>query len=96
MMCSYKLVHASFEVWGCQTRVEEFMQTTIREVLLLGHRQAFAWVDEWISMSMEDVREYEKQAQEETNKKVMQGNEAVIDSEVAADVVPNSILSEID
>ncbi|CAO1425638.1 unnamed protein product [Diamesa tonsa] len=97
MMCSYKLVHASFEVWGCQTRVEEFMQTTIREVLLLGHRQAFAWVDEWIGMSMEDVREYEKQAQEETNKKVMQANQAaVVDSEVAADVVPNSILSEID
>ena len=72
------------------------MQATIREVLLLGHRQAFAWVDEWISMSMEDVREYEKQAQEETNKKVLQANTEVIDNEVASEVVTNSILSEID
>ncbi|KAG7270708.1 hypothetical protein CRUP_000417 [Coryphaenoides rupestris] len=34
IMCSYKLVTVKFEV--------------IRDVLLLGHRQAFAWVDEWI------------------------------------------------
>lgn len=26
IMCSYKLVHASFEVWGLQTRVEDFIQ----------------------------------------------------------------------
>lgn len=26
-MCSYKLVTANFEVWGLQTRVEEFIQS---------------------------------------------------------------------
>lgn len=70
IMCSYKVVHASFEVWGFQTRVEDFIHRCIREVLLLGHRQAFAWIDEWIEMSMEDVREYEHRLQEETNKKL--------------------------
>lgn len=25
IMCSYKLVNASFEVWGMQTRVEDFI-----------------------------------------------------------------------
>ncbi|KAG8145488.1 hypothetical protein E2320_012014, partial [Naja naja] len=40
IMCSYKLVTVKFEVWGLQTRV-------IRDILLIGHRQAFAWVDEW-------------------------------------------------
>jgi len=42
IMCSYKVVHASFEVWGLQTKVEDFIQRGIREILLLGHRQAFA------------------------------------------------------
>lgn len=70
IMCSYKLVNASFEVWGFQTRVEDFIQRCIRDVLLLGHRQAFSWIDEWIDMSMDDVREYERKLQEETNQKL--------------------------
>lgn len=73
-MCSYKLVHASFEVWGFQTRVEDFIQKCIRDVLLLGHRQAFTWIDSWLDMSIDDVREYEKGAQAETNAKVLQSS----------------------
>jgi hypothetical protein len=37
---------------------------------LLGHRQAFVWMDEWHGMTMDDVRQYEHQAQQETNTKV--------------------------
>lgn len=69
IMCSYKLVHASFEVWGLQTKVEDFIQKCIRDVLLLGHRQAFTWLDDWYEMGIEDVREYERQKQEENNEK---------------------------
>ncbi|XP_055716431.1 cytoplasmic phosphatidylinositol transfer protein 1 [Phlebotomus papatasi] len=72
IMCSYKLVSASFEVWGLQTRVEDFIHRCIREILLVGHRQAFTWMDEWYNMTMEDVREYEKSKQTETNEKVLQ------------------------
>lgn len=71
VMCSYKVVHVSFEVWGFQTRVEDFIHRCIRDVLLLGHRQAFTWIDEWIEMTMEDVRKYERDLQEETNKKLL-------------------------
>lgn len=71
IMCSYKLVNASFEVWGFQTRVEDFIQKCIRDILLLGHRQAFAWIDSWYDMTIEDVRAYEKQTQAETNSKVI-------------------------
>lgn len=70
VMCSYKVVHASFEVWGLQTRVEDFINRCIRDVFLLGHRQAFTWIDEWIDMTIQDVREYERQIQEETNQKL--------------------------
>ncbi|KAK5641533.1 hypothetical protein RI129_010080 [Pyrocoelia pectoralis] len=72
IMCSYKIVKASFEVWGLQTRVEDFLQSCIREVLLLGHRQAFAWIDDWIEMNYDDVRQYEGKLQVQTNKLVQQ------------------------
>ncbi|XP_077980541.1 cytoplasmic phosphatidylinositol transfer protein 1-like [Glandiceps talaboti] len=70
IMCSYKLVKVKFEVWGFQTKVEGYTHTAIRDILLLGHRQAFAWIDEWIDMTKDDVRVYEQQQQLETNQKV--------------------------
>ncbi|GLH00383.1 Cytoplasmic phosphatidylinositol transfer protein 1 [Gryllus bimaculatus] len=72
IMCSYKLVQVSFEVWGLQTRAEDLLQRSIREILLLGHRQAFAWIDEWLGMNLEDVRNYESKMQQETNEKMTQ------------------------
>uniref|UniRef100_A0A1B6GT25 Cytoplasmic phosphatidylinositol transfer protein 1 n=1 Tax=Cuerna arida TaxID=1464854 RepID=A0A1B6GT25_9HEMI len=70
IMCSYKFVQANFEVWGLQTKAEELIQRSIREILLLGHRQAFAWVDEWYSMSLADVRVFESEMHRQTNTKV--------------------------
>uniref|UniRef100_A0A8D2MV86 Phosphatidylinositol transfer protein N-terminal domain-containing protein n=1 Tax=Zonotrichia albicollis TaxID=44394 RepID=A0A8D2MV86_ZONAL len=70
IMCSYKLVSVKFEVWGLQTRVEQFVHKVIRDILLIGHRQAFAWVDEWCDMSLEEVRAFETQMQVATNQKL--------------------------
>lgn len=73
IMCSYKLVDVRFDMmYMIQSRVEEFVHKSIREILLVGHRQAFAWIDEWFGMTLDDVREYEKKMQEETNEKVRQ------------------------
>lgn len=33
----------------------------------MGHRQAFAWIDDWIEMDLEDVRKYESDLQKQTN-----------------------------
>lgn len=71
VMCSYKLVSVSFEVWGLQTRVEDYVQRAIREVLLVGHRQAVAWLDQWFDMTEEDVRKYEEEMHSVTNEKVL-------------------------
>lgn len=43
---------------------------SIREILILGHRQAFAWIDEWFGMTLADVRVYEGEMQRQTNNKV--------------------------
>lgn len=72
LMCSYKVVKVKFEVFGLQTRVESFTHKSVRDILLLGHRQAFAWIDEWIDLTMDDIREYEASTFEATNKKVLQ------------------------
>ncbi|XP_075897021.1 cytoplasmic phosphatidylinositol transfer protein 1b [Nelusetta ayraudi] len=70
IMCSYKRVQCSFEVYGFQSRTEEFIHKNIRDILLVGHRQAVAWLDEWHGLSLEEVREYEQEMQEKTNDKV--------------------------
>uniref|UniRef100_A0A4W5PTE2 Phosphatidylinositol transfer protein cytoplasmic 1b n=1 Tax=Hucho hucho TaxID=62062 RepID=A0A4W5PTE2_9TELE len=44
IMCSYKRVQCSFEVYGFQGKTEDFIH---RDILLVGHRQAVAWTDEW-------------------------------------------------
>lgn len=93
VMCSYKLVNASFEVWGLQTKVEAMIHSNIREILLLGHRQAFAWIDEWFNMSLEDVREYEKKIQEETNQKVIGAEEGKKQDEDAEDDFQDAVSS---
>jgi len=53
-----------------------FNMQSIREILLVGHRQAFAWIDEWFGMSLQDVRDYENRMQEETNEKVKMAGSA--------------------
>uniref|UniRef100_A0A8C0H5D7 Cytoplasmic phosphatidylinositol transfer protein 1 n=1 Tax=Chelonoidis abingdonii TaxID=106734 RepID=A0A8C0H5D7_CHEAB len=79
IMCSYKLVTVKFEVWGLQTRVEQFVHKVVRDILMIGHRQAFAWVDEWYDMTMDDVREFEKNMHEKTNIKVCNQHSSTVD-----------------
>ncbi|XP_076031236.1 cytoplasmic phosphatidylinositol transfer protein 1-like [Oratosquilla oratoria] len=82
IMCSYKLVNISFQVFGLQTKVEDLIQRTIRNVLLLGHRQAFAWIDEWHGMTIEDVRDYERGMHLETNQRVCSTHQSVSENQV--------------
>uniref|UniRef100_A0A6A7G3W8 Cytoplasmic phosphatidylinositol transfer protein 1-like n=1 Tax=Hirondellea gigas TaxID=1518452 RepID=A0A6A7G3W8_9CRUS len=70
IMCSYKLVDVSFAVFGLQTKVEEFVHKEIRNINVLAHRQAFAWLDEWHGWNTADVRAYEKRMQQETNERI--------------------------
>ncbi|XP_061771284.1 cytoplasmic phosphatidylinositol transfer protein 1b [Nerophis ophidion] len=72
IMCSYKRVRCSFEVFGLQTKTEEFIHRNIRDILLVGHRQAVAWVDEWHGLTLEEVRDFELKMQDKTNSKVKQ------------------------
>lgn len=74
IMCSYKLVKVTFDVWGLRDKVQHYIQRSIKDILLVGHRQAFAWIDDWYDMTYEDVRGYEKMMQSKTNIKVSGNN----------------------
>lgn len=52
--------------------------------MLRAHRQAWAWQDEWVGFSMEDIREYERQTQVMLAKK-MAGEENGDDDEEEED-----------
>ncbi|EHB13255.1 Cytoplasmic phosphatidylinositol transfer protein 1 [Heterocephalus glaber] len=94
IMCSYKLVTVKFEVWGLQTRVEQFVHKVVRDILLIGHRQAFAWVDEWYDMTMDDVREYEKNMHEQTNIKVCNQHSSTVD-DIESHAQTNMTMDEV-
>jgi len=59
-MCIYKLQAVQFKYWGFQTKVEQWLHKSfVRDVILLGHKQAYTWMDEWCGMSMDDIRKLE-------------------------------------
>ncbi|CAH1098537.1 unnamed protein product [Psylliodes chrysocephalus] len=64
LMCAYKLCKVEFRYWGMQTKIERFIHdTALRRTMVRAHRQAWAWQDEWHGLTMEDIREIEKQTQ---------------------------------
>jgi len=72
VMTSYKSVSVKLDLWGFQSRLEDYVHKSIREVLLVGHRQAVAWLDDWHGMSIEEVRQFESRMQQETNQRLLQ------------------------
>jgi len=65
LMCIYKLVYVKFQMWGVQTKAESWLdKSMVRDVIILGHKQAFTWIDEWIDLTLEDIRKYEEETKE--------------------------------
>ncbi|XP_076290161.1 retinal degeneration B isoform X5 [Lasioglossum baleicum] len=64
LMCAYKLCRVEFRYWGVQTKLEKFIHDiALRKTMVRAHKQAWAWQDEWNGLTMEDIREIEKQTQ---------------------------------
>lgn len=64
LMCVYKICRVQFDRWPIQYKVEQFIHDYIRKTLVLAHRQSWAWQDEWHGLTMEQIREMEKETQE--------------------------------
>ncbi|KAI8871953.1 ACYPI003934-like protein [Ramicandelaber brevisporus] len=65
VMCCYKVVTAEFIWWGLQTRVEAFIQTVLRRLLLKFNRQLFCTTDEWHGLTIQDIRDIEAKTAKE-------------------------------
>ncbi|XP_071529989.1 protein retinal degeneration B isoform X1 [Panulirus ornatus] len=64
IMCAYKLCKVEFRYWGMQTKIEKFIHDiALRKTMLRAHRQAWAWMDEWWGLTIEDIRNIEKETQ---------------------------------
>ncbi|XP_064424230.1 membrane-associated phosphatidylinositol transfer protein 2 isoform X3 [Latimeria chalumnae] len=64
IMCAYKLCKVEFRYWGMQSKIERFIHDVgLRKVMLRAHRQAWCWQDEWYGLTMEDIRQLERETQ---------------------------------
>ncbi|KAL3276185.1 hypothetical protein HHI36_020904 [Cryptolaemus montrouzieri] len=76
LMCAYKLCRVEFRYWGMQTKIEKFIHdVALRKTMVRAHRQAWAWQDEWHGLTMEDIREIERQTQLALKRKMGQSDD---------------------
>lgn len=76
IMCAYKLCKVEFRYWGMQSKIERFIHDTgLRRVMVRAHRQAWCWQDEWYGLTMEKIRELEKEVQLMLSRKMAQFSE---------------------
>lgn len=62
--------------------------------MVRAHRQAWAWQDEWVNLTMDDIRQIERQTQEALKRKmdssgeseICEGNETVDDTKTATNL----------
>lgn len=68
LMTCYKLVRVKFHMFGLQTRVESWVQSSERRLFLQFNRQIFCSIDKWHGMTLDDIRKMEELVQEELKK----------------------------
>lgn len=64
-MCAYKLVTIEFKIWGTQRRAEGIIDSYQRDILTMFHRQLYCLIDEWIGLTMKDIRKIEEETKAE-------------------------------
>ncbi|KAL2239799.1 UNVERIFIED_CONTAM: Phosphatidylinositol transfer protein alpha isoform [Sesamum indicum] len=67
---AYKLVTIDAPYWGFGSRLEQALVAGERALFLESHRNCFGWIDEWFGLSMDKMRELEKQSDSSLNKKL--------------------------
>ncbi|XP_068678065.1 protein retinal degeneration B-like [Montipora foliosa] len=70
VMCAYKLIKVEFKYWGMQNKIEHFIHYGLRRPMLMGHRQAWVWQDEWYGLTIDDIRKLEEETQRILSRKM--------------------------
>lgn len=83
-----------------QTKLEKFIHdTALRKTMQTAHCQAWSWQDEWFGLTMDDIREIERQTQLALKQKMQAIEEAAANGgtvddmgrEAGGDVMPSAV-----
>eukprot|EP00051_Salpingoeca_urceolata_P006015 m.79938 g.79938 ORF g.79938 m.79938 type:complete len:266 (-) comp14645_c0_seq1:52-849(-) len=69
VMTAYKLIRTNFKWFGLQSRVERFIVGAQRNLFHKFHRQLFCSLDQWVELSMPDIRALEAKIKAELDEK---------------------------
>lgn len=62
--CVVVCFQVEFRYWGLQSKLERFIHDYgLRRVMLRAHKQAWAWQDEWVGLTITDIRKLERETQ---------------------------------
>ncbi|KAL6563600.1 hypothetical protein OROGR_002559 [Orobanche gracilis] len=67
VMTAYKLVTIDAPYWGFGSRLEQALLAGERALFLESHRNCFSWIDEWFGLTLDVMRELEKQSDSSLN-----------------------------
>ena len=71
VMCVYKVISVSFNhVYGLRRHVVQFIHNRNQRLMLDAHLRSYLWLDEWHGLTMEDIREYERETKDLINENI--------------------------
>lgn len=72
-MTAYKLVTIKFKWMGFQAAVEKMGHSQQKKIFTLFHRQLICWLDNWVDLTMEDIRRLEDQTKKDLEANINKG-----------------------
>lgn len=78
VMTAYKLVTVDAPYWGFGSRLEQLVLGGERALFAESHKQCFAWIDEWIGLTFDDVRKLELQMDQALRRTMAQAPHGVV------------------
>uniref|UniRef100_A0A8C5EBY6 Phosphatidylinositol transfer protein alpha isoform n=1 Tax=Gouania willdenowi TaxID=441366 RepID=A0A8C5EBY6_GOUWI len=64
-MCAYKLVTVECKILGAQSKIESYIHKFEKDLFTKFHKQLFCWMDDWIELSLDDIRRLEDDTKKE-------------------------------
>ncbi|KHJ79186.1 phosphatidylinositol transfer protein [Oesophagostomum dentatum] len=70
IMCCYKVVTVHFKWTGLSNFVEKTIQKQYPKIFTKFHREAFCWIDYWLDLTDDELREFEEKTSEQLLKQL--------------------------
>ncbi|KAL1558116.1 phosphatidylinositol transfer protein 2-like isoform X2 [Salvia divinorum] len=70
VMTAYKLVTIDAPYWGFGSKLEQALLAGEKALFLESHRNCFGWIDEWYGLTVDMMRQLEKQSDSSLNEKL--------------------------